>query len=427
MEDLGGIIGGIIGGVFVIYIVVLIIGAILYFIYQIFIVASVYVILVADIIFGSVPGVPIHASWGISGFFSGALLYFAILEAPKLNRPEVTRVLVSVVIASFVILLIVRANYIYFNNKSSTYHGTLQNQTTYLQPKKNTQPNLTPQAETLYVNRPEINVHSGPGAEYLKVAKLQYGNQVIAMQSAVSSDGGNWRKVNFKGFEGWINKKLLRTNTNFFDNAIPSLNNTNMDYLTPQAETLYVNRPEINVRSGPGAEYQKVAKLQYRNRVIAMQSTVSSDGGNWRKVSFNGLDGWVNRKLLSTNPNIIDIEDKNTVVTAACNDGRLTSGQIFKLVNNKIAIGKRLDVRKPHSWMEIQRSDGYAEFIKDGKKISKGQWKIRDNQLCWCYGECNAYRCKYIEAKNNCSVWDYIDTESGKITGRVYKWDVLPQ
>lgn len=103
MEDL---VGFLMGGV----VIIAIIWGILVVVYSIFVIASLYIILVGDIIFGSIPGVSQPFSWGITGFLAGALLYFAVLEAPKLNRPIVARVLVRVVIASVVIMSIVHAS-----------------------------------------------------------------------------------------------------------------------------------------------------------------------------------------------------------------------------------------------------------------------------------------------------------------------------
>ena len=107
-----------------------------------------------------------------------------------------------------------------------------------------------------------------------------------------------------------------------------------------------------------------------------------------------------------------------------CTDGRLNSAQINRLVNNKTAVGTKLlkNGSNSYSWREVQKSSGYATFKKDGGNTSEGRWKIGYNELCWCYGECNEYKCKYVEARNDCSVWYYIDTETGYRTGQVHRW-----
>ena len=112
-----------------------------------------------------------------------------------------------------------------------------------------------------------------------------------------------------------------------------------------------------------------------------------------------------------------------------CTDGKLNSAQIRALVTNKKAEGISLD--RSATWEEIQYRDGTAIYKnKDSGKRFEGKWKIQDDQLCWCYkgvGEldCNDFKCKVIEARNNCSVWYYIDPEKGyKETGKVYFSDI---
>ena len=108
-------------------------------------------------------------------------------------------------------------------------------------------------------------------------------------------------------------------------------------------------------------------------------------------------------------------------VATECN-GQLNSAQIQYLVTNKIALGTRLDVPTPYKWLELQKSNGEAAFRKEGGNASVGKWRLGNDQLCWCYGGCTEYKCKYVEAANNCTVWYYIDSETGKKTGKVHEW-----
>jgi len=115
-------------------------------------------------------------------------------------------------------------------------------------------------------------------------------------------------------------------------------------------------------------------------------------------------------------------QELNGSSDSKCVDGRLNSAQIRKLVNNKMASGTKLDVSVPYSWQEVQKSNGTATFKKEGSTTLTGRWKISYNELCWCYGKCDRYKCKYVESRKNCSVWYYIDTETGKKTGRIDEW-----
>lgn len=108
-----------------------------------------------------------------------------------------------------------------------------------------------------------------------------------------------------------------------------------------------------------------------------------------------------------------------------CTAGRLNASQIRALVTNKIAIGTRLDTPKPYDWQEFQMSNGDALFSKKNSAVSRGKWKIEDDKLCWCYGECASYKCKYVETSDQCSEWYYIDPDSEKKTGKVYDWQEI--
>jgi serine/threonine protein kinase len=108
------------------------------------------------------------------------------------------------------------------------------------------------------------------------------------------------------------------------------------------------------------------------------------------------------------------------IINERCTDGRLNASQIRKLVTGKIAVGKR--IADNTSWKEGQASGGNAFFQREGGNRMEGKWKISDNSICWCYGTCQEYSCKYVEASNNCSVWYYIDIESGQKTGQINRW-----
>ena len=73
------------------------------------------------------------------------------------------------------------------------------------------EPNNTQQQEpeTLYVNTQTLILREGPGKEYNELDKIFYGDAVIATETSVSRDGGNWVKVKSGNFEGWLNKKYL--------------------------------------------------------------------------------------------------------------------------------------------------------------------------------------------------------------------------
>ena len=108
-------------------------------------------------------------------------------------------------------------------------------------------------------------------------------------------------------------------------------------------------------------------------------------------------------------------------VEATCN-GRLSGQEIRRLVSGHTALGRRIDVRKPYDWKEYQEPGGGAWFRKVNGRVAQGRWKIQGDRICWCYGTCQEWKCKYVEAENDCGVWYYVDAETGERTGRISGW-----
>ncbi len=176
---------------------------------------------------------------------------------------------------------------------------------------------------------------------------------------------------------------------------------------------------------------RNVRNAESENQVIGVAEDFMTEiQKTLRKLEQEAISSENERQVERTLKDVINEMQRQAVLRIAsieealsrCSDGRLNAAQIEKLVTNKIAIGKRIDVSVPYSWQEGQVSGGRAYFQKKGRNASEGRWKINYNQLCWCYGTCSEYKCKYVEARNNCSVWYYIDPETGEGTGKVTEW-----
>ncbi|GKT09137.1 BON domain-containing protein [Desulforhabdus sp. TSK] len=96
MEDF---VGWLIGAVFVIFIV----GAILKYMYFTIVLISANILTAADKMLGAWSMFPPVVSWALMGFLLGSLLYFAFIEANRLNRPGLKE---SVIGACAVIVLL---------------------------------------------------------------------------------------------------------------------------------------------------------------------------------------------------------------------------------------------------------------------------------------------------------------------------------
>jgi hypothetical protein len=66
-----------------------------------------------------------------------------------------------------------------------------------------------------------------------------------------------------------------------------------------ELETLYVNTQQMKLRAGSDTKYDELGRVFYGDAVVAIETEVSTDGGNWVKVKTGNLEGWLNRKFLS--------------------------------------------------------------------------------------------------------------------------------
>lgn len=141
-------------------------------------------------------------------------------------------------------------------------------------------------------------------------------------------------------------------------------------------------------------------------------------------IFFFIIDSEEQRESISLEPKISQEEVKQGI----CTDGRLSAVQIIELAENNTAYGTKLSKngKKEYNWKEYQGPDGSAFFEKQGKPYIPGKWKVESKGenavICWCYGDCLSYQCKYVESQNNCSTWSYINSETEETTGIVNKW-----
>jgi SH3-like domain-containing protein len=122
-------------------------------------------------------------------------------------------------------------------------------------------------ARMVSIDRPEVNMRSGPGTSYeiTWVLKKGYPLQVIGKK-------GRWYRVrDFEGDTGWVYAPL-----------------------TGRTPHLVVKRDKINLRSGPGTRYRIVAQA---GRGVVFRTLKRGKG--WVKVRHeNGVTAWVARHLL---------------------------------------------------------------------------------------------------------------------------------
>lgn len=140
-------------------------------------------------------------------------------------------------------------------------------------------------AGTAKINTGALNVRSGPGVAYGKVAVV-YKDQTVNLLGRNAD--GSWVKIQLNnGIEGWVNATLV----------IPSVAISSLPVLA-STSTAHVASGNLNVRSGPGVTYSSVAVAGSGDALILLGRNSNT---TWIKVRLaNGTEGWVNATLIST-------------------------------------------------------------------------------------------------------------------------------
>ena len=166
-----------------------------------------------------------------------------------------------------------------------------------------------------------LNVRSGAGTSYSKLGKLEYKEKVTVL-----STSNGWSKINYNGKTGYVDSSYLKS-------TVPGSTNDNTNNETT-GTTKYVNTTSgLNVRSGAGASYSKLGKLEYKEKV-----TVLSTSNGWSKINYNGKTGYVDSSYL-----------QSTVPGSNGNNANNNNNTVSTKANEVIAYAKTL-LGKPYVW-----------------------------------------------------------------------------
>jgi uncharacterized protein YraI len=158
-----------------------------------------------------------------------------------------------------------------------------------------------------------LNVRSGPGGTFGVIGTLPYdGTGVHATgQAADDAIGQTWKQIDHAGGLGWVAAWLLTTNA-----------------CTLGAPAGYcVADPvcglsRLDVRSGPGAMYEKMGSLPWTDWDIEGTGASTIGGGiAWQQIRFRGEVGWVPAANLKALPCAWMCAGVLTAPSAACTDG----------------------------------------------------------------------------------------------------------
>ena len=134
-----------------------------------------------------------------------------------------------------------------------------------------------------------LNVRSGPGSNYNKVASVSNGTTVTVLEDA----GNGWYKIEYSsGKTGYVSADYIQitgsgSSSGSGNSGSSSSSGAAISGKTPAVVTGAGNG--LNVRSGPGSNYEKVASISNGNTVTILENT----GTGWYKIDYgNGKTGY---------------------------------------------------------------------------------------------------------------------------------------
>ena len=152
-----------------------------------------------------------------------------------------------------------------------------------------------------------INVRSGPATSYSRIAMVAAGKRVTLL-----AEEGGWFKVEFDGKTGYILGDYLAPDAGVLDQLVAAESaqspaespeeipvasaeatavESGSNAQAPEGEssrTGIITGGTINVRSGPGTEFDRITKVTTGKSV-----TILGEENGWFKISFSGTTGYV--------------------------------------------------------------------------------------------------------------------------------------
>ncbi|WP_421927586.1 SH3 domain-containing protein [Lysinibacillus capsici] len=243
---------------------------------------------------------------------------------------------------------------------------------TMAMPNKNFVQRASADTSDLKVAGTILHLREGPGLSYPIITTLEEGDPLTSIGRE-----GDWYQVKAGNYEGWVASWLTAP--------------TNAKQVIDKTVISQVDR--LNIRTEPDISSAVLGQLSTGN-----QANLVEENGEWAKVDWNGLTGWVSKDYVTINDNPKketepkeDAVEVTTTTTAPANKdttftilvdtlnvrkkpdlnakkiGTATKGQAFKVLAHE------------HNWVQIQYNDKkvgwvysfYGTFSNKVKSTSK--------------------------------------------------------
>lgn len=181
------------------------------------------------------------------------------------------------------------------------------------------QNNVTVQADGIYiVDATSLRVRTGPATYHSVIGGVLNGRTL-----QVTGVENGWLKINHNGRTGYVSSEYVK----FVKGGTPPKPETSNPSTGATVDDYYVNVSVLNVRSGAGTNHGVIGAL---SKGIKVQVLFEQNG--WKKINYNGKNGYVSSKFLSKTSETDAEEQRQSQEINTTNDfiqpavGRYTSG-----------------------------------------------------------------------------------------------------
>ena len=166
-----------------------------------------------------------------------------------------------------------------------------------------------------------VNVRSGPSTEYDIIGQLNSGNETRI--TGRSDQESNWLRIAFGAQEGWVayftvtvvgDASTLPVVEALADRADASNFVSPTPTVAHRSGDVYMSTfRRVNVRSGPGMEYQRIGALDPGN---SADITGRTNDNEWLQIDFDGQQGWIAYFVVTVTGSLGDVAVAGIPVTA---------------------------------------------------------------------------------------------------------------
>ncbi|EEL31402.1 SH3 domain-containing protein [Bacillus toyonensis] len=181
------------------------------------------------------------------------------------------------------------------------------------------QNNVTVQADGIYiVDATSLRVRTGPATYHSVIGGVLNGRTL-----QVTGVENGWLKINHNGRTGYVSSEYVK----FVKRGTPPKPETSNPSTGATVDDYYVNVSVLNIRSGAGTNHGVIGAL---SKGIKVQVLFEQNG--WKKINYNGKNGYVSSKFLSKTSETDAEEQRQSQEINTTNEfiqpavGRYTSG-----------------------------------------------------------------------------------------------------